>query len=67
MVLIRGMDGWGWGALGMGCQWLAGLDGRGWGVGDGLLMVSRISLKGLSMRDMDGRGWEGGWGWVANG
>ena len=32
------------GGLGMGCQWLAGLDGRGWGVGDGLPMVSRVSL-----------------------
>ena len=45
---------------------IRGMDGRGWGVGDGLPMVSRVSLQGLSIRNMDGRGC-GGWGWVANG
>ena len=27
-IRIRGMDGRGWGGLGMGCQWLAGLVSR---------------------------------------
>ena len=53
-IRIRGMDGRGWG-LGMGCKWLAGLvcrvylramwmGGAGRGVGDGLPMVSRVSI-----------------------
>ena len=51
---LAGLDGRGWG-VGMGCQWLAGLvyrvclcaiwkGGAGRGVGDGLPMVSRVSL-----------------------
>ena len=53
-IRIRSMDGRGWG-VGVGCQWLAGLvcrvclcaiwmEGAGRGVGDGLPMVSRVSL-----------------------
>ena len=45
---------------------IRGIGGWGWGVWDGLPMVSRVSLEGLAMRDMDWRGW-GVWGWVANG